>query len=621
MTKLPQRPRSHRLESEARRHFAGLIEGHGWVVRALDKPDYGIDDAVEVFDGDSATGLSFYVQSRGTDTELPKGLKVHVGRAQQNYFAAFNDPVLIVRYHAPTHRTLAKWFHAVDPYPRTETQTITLSLEDELAASTVEQLAAEVRRVRALKSPRLPWPVSLSLQSDEWDTRQIELEISSILSGLTDTIRLVPDGSEDVMLRSRVAGDQIIVHAGLASHTIHGLTTHDSVRRVAGAVVHSAGLVLDELGHGSHAADLFEAKLLDHGMPVEPLQDVATRLGRARRMDVVFRLVDNYRARGDARYTAAAFLLLTASTAALPRGTGDRRRAAAILEEIAGQLGDPHEESELRAAVNLSAARIRFSITDWADADRNFLEAVRLGADATKPELLAELAGAAHEAGAFGRAVELYDRAICLAPEHDDLLPRRADSLSRQGRLHDAVADLKAYLRNRSKGLRVALLRLEALEFLIDSGVGDGEPDPAAADKRLSSADATAQPDEEVVSRCLAAAGADPWHVAAWNELGQHQASRGSFSLAYGPLTIVGLITRSPEAWARLFITAWRGRNESLAETAIAMGAGDHGDAFHSALRFELGSANDAQRVADAADGIDRNLGRFRRSEGAGFSR
>lgn len=591
------------------------------MVRALDKPDYGIDDAVEVFDGDSATGLTFYVQSRGTDTQLPKGLKVQLGGAQQNYFAAFNDPVLIVRYHAPTRRTLAKWFHAVDPYPRTETQTITFSLEDELTASTVEQLAAEVRRVRALKSPLLPWPVSLSVQSDGWDTRQIELDISSILGGFTDTIRLVPDGSEDVMLRGRVAGDEIIVHAGLASHTIHGLTTDDPVRRVAGAIVHSAGLVLDELGHGSHAADLFEAKLLDHGTPVEPLQDIATRLGRARRMDVVFRLVENYRARGDARYTAAALLLLTASTAALPREIHDRRRAAATLEDIARQLGDPDEQPELRAAVSLSAARIRFSITDWADADRNFLEAVRLGADATKPELLAELAGAAHEGGDFGRAVELYDRAIRLAPDHGDLLPRRADSLSRQGRLHDAVADLKAYLLNRSEVLSVALLRLEALEFLIDSGVSDGEPDAAAADKRLSSVDATAQPDEEVVSRCLAAAQADPWHVAAWNELGQHQASRGKFSLAYGPLTIVALITRSPEAWARLFIAAWRGGNGSLAETAVAMGAGDHGDAFQSALRFELGSANDAQSVADAADGVDRNLGRFRRAEARGSSR
>src|SRR3954452_14683220 len=143
MAEMPKRIRTHRLESEARRRFRELIEDKGWVVREMDKPDYGIDDLVEVFDGDNATGVTFLVQSRGTDKELPDGLSLTVRKAQQNYFRSFNDPVLIVRYHSPTQTTLTKWFHQVDPYPRRESSTIRLSTDDELTSEDVEALALE----------------------------------------------------------------------------------------------------------------------------------------------------------------------------------------------------------------------------------------------------------------------------------------------------------------------------------------------------------------------------------------------------------------------------------------------------------------------------------------------
>jgi hypothetical protein len=108
MADMPRRVRAHRLESEARRRFKDLLEDRGWLVREMDRPDYGLDDMVEVFDGDEATGITFYVQSRGTDDETPDALRVAIRREQQNYFSSFNDPVLVVRYHAPTGRTLAK---------------------------------------------------------------------------------------------------------------------------------------------------------------------------------------------------------------------------------------------------------------------------------------------------------------------------------------------------------------------------------------------------------------------------------------------------------------------------------------------------------------------------------
>jgi hypothetical protein len=75
-------------------------------------------------------------------------------------------------------------------------------------------------------------------------------------------------------------------------------------------------------------------------------------------------------------------------------------------------------------------------------------------------------------------------------------------------------------------------------------------------------------------------------------------------------------VKRSPEAWARVFVAAWRGENRTLAEASVHMGAGDFGDEFRVAVRNEAGtSAVDVGAIADAADEIDRASGRWRRGD------
>ncbi len=383
MAEFPQRVRTHRLESEARRHFRELVENHGWVVRPLDQPDYGIDDHVEIFDGDDATGLTFLVQSRGTDTTLDAALKVETRTAQQNYFRVLSDPVLIARYHSPTRKTLAKWFHAVDPYPRRSSQTITLSLTDELSPSGIEALASEVRRFRSFRSPTLQWPVRVLVRSDGPDNRELELAISSILQQTAETLRVADtDVSGHAVLEARIHSDQVVVHAGLASHTVHGSIAEAFARSVASAVVFSAALVLDGLGHASQAADVFEARLIDRGVAADALSDIGGRLGRARRMDAVFRIVEHYRAQHEERHLAATLVMLTSSTAVLPRETSDRRKAAKLLEDVAVEAVDTFSLPEVRASALLCAARIRFAAGDWAEANRDYLAATEAGARA-----------------------------------------------------------------------------------------------------------------------------------------------------------------------------------------------------------------------------------------------
>ena len=113
---MPQRPRAHRLESESRRHFRGLLP-EGWVFRD-ETPDYGIDGEVEIFDnaGNSA-GFRFYVQLKATDRlDSAFASQVRLRRETVDYYLSLSRPILLVSYHSGSQRLYWRWFHFLDPY-------------------------------------------------------------------------------------------------------------------------------------------------------------------------------------------------------------------------------------------------------------------------------------------------------------------------------------------------------------------------------------------------------------------------------------------------------------------------------------------------------------------------
>ncbi|MDQ3756325.1 MAG: DUF4365 domain-containing protein [Actinomycetota bacterium] len=613
---MPRRVRAHRLESEARRRFRDLVEDHGWVVREMDRPDYGLDDMVEVFDGDEATGITFYVQSRGTDDETPRALRVAIRREQQNYFNSFNDPVLVVRYHAPTRRILAKWFHQADPYPRAERSSVMLTAEDEVTPESMEALATETRRFRAFRSAGLEWPVSLVVRSPQIDSREIELAIAVLLKDFPGVLRIVDAAdAEPPYLAVSVFDDRLVVDAGLASHTVHGPILDYALPDLAAGSILVAGLVLDDLGHRSRAADLIEASLVAKGVPADVLDGVAQRLGRAGRLDVALRVAQLWSGVEDEAHHAAAVLLVSAASAqATRRPTREVQAGAQLVEQLAEKLGSTGSQ-EAALVAHLAAARMRFGVGDWVFADTDFQRAFECGLESTtRDDLLAEVAGAAHEVGDYERAVEIYSGLVDAAGRRD-LGGRLADSLMRLGRLEAAMDRLRDYLAEPGFVPTIWALTYEALSFLTASGYRDVRRDPMAAAARHEDR-VRNETGEQLVDRCLDAARADPLYEPAWRELGAHQLDEGRHGLAYGPLVLAAIAKRSPEAWARVFVAAWRGENHPLAEASVHMGAGDFGDEFHVAVRNEAGtSAADVGTIADAADEIDRASGRWRRGD------
>ena len=77
---MPQRPRSHQLETESQQIFVSSLPSR-WVYRSI-TPDYGLDGLVELFDeSGKAQGDFFFVQLKSSDKiEISEALAIRIRR-------------------------------------------------------------------------------------------------------------------------------------------------------------------------------------------------------------------------------------------------------------------------------------------------------------------------------------------------------------------------------------------------------------------------------------------------------------------------------------------------------------------------------------------------------------
>jgi Domain of unknown function (DUF4365) len=166
-----QRTREHELKTLSERDFANRIPV-AWVDRAVDSEDYGLDRQVDIFEAGRPTGIEFYVQLKATDQDLPQGLAVSMPVKHRDYYPALALPVLMVRFHAPSGRMFAKWFHTYDPHyaarpPREDAKTFTFRWDetDEWTDTTPEQLKAEAEAFVRFKARRLDFPIAFHVEA------------------------------------------------------------------------------------------------------------------------------------------------------------------------------------------------------------------------------------------------------------------------------------------------------------------------------------------------------------------------------------------------------------------------------------------------------------------------
>jgi hypothetical protein len=198
----PTRAKEHQLEDESRRAFANAVPG-SWVVRNVEK-DYGIDTEVEIFaDDGTATGLTFKVQMKGTQSLQARRPHRSIKTDHIVYWQSLDSPVLVVLYVADSQTLYAKWSFAHDPgmsgYSK---KTTTFSFEnEELLDRRLPSLQSEIVLYRQLDSGWVPHVVPLTIDSTAWGAvagyriisryRQRLMEL-----GLGDIIRITLDATE-----------------------------------------------------------------------------------------------------------------------------------------------------------------------------------------------------------------------------------------------------------------------------------------------------------------------------------------------------------------------------------------------------------------------------------------
>ena len=162
---MPNRPRSHTIETESRRAFGTLLPLE-WVNRPVES-DYGTDEQVEVFDKSGrASGLMFLAQLKATDTrDIKSALKVRLKVDTRSYYRNLDLPVMLVQFHSPTKKFYWRWLHEFHERAKPGQKTITLHIPSsaEWNGRTPEELTASLQMFRQLKSPSCPHPIVFSL--------------------------------------------------------------------------------------------------------------------------------------------------------------------------------------------------------------------------------------------------------------------------------------------------------------------------------------------------------------------------------------------------------------------------------------------------------------------------
>lgn len=145
-----KRPTQHIIETISHRIFEDLIPVE-WVIREI-KPDYGIDYLIEVFKSGQSTGITFFVQLKGSEQEIKNDtFEKQFGVDNLKYYASLALPVLIVCVSTTTKQSWGIWANklikSLNLKPNQETAKLNLGSENLITAEYFNQIEAELKIV------------------------------------------------------------------------------------------------------------------------------------------------------------------------------------------------------------------------------------------------------------------------------------------------------------------------------------------------------------------------------------------------------------------------------------------------------------------------------------------
>lgn len=107
-----KRPQQHIIETKSKKQFEGLIPDT-WVARELGA-DYGLDYLVEIFKSNNSTGQLFFVQLKGTDSEiLNDTISYQLSLDNVEYWNTITIPVLLIFFSSQANQFWGMWTNEI----------------------------------------------------------------------------------------------------------------------------------------------------------------------------------------------------------------------------------------------------------------------------------------------------------------------------------------------------------------------------------------------------------------------------------------------------------------------------------------------------------------------------
>lgn len=603
----PKRPREHQLEKESRTAFQARLPSQ-WDFQDIPQPEYGLDGRVEIFDkADLATGRMFFVQLKATDEpELKDALAVQLEIPTCEYYRSLDLPVLIVRYHAPTRKIYAKWFHKYDPYYGKKAKkkiTFRFTVEDEWHEETAAMLASDLEAFRQLRSPQIALPVKFKLTLTEQYiygvlAAQIELEIRKAaerLSGDITISQFLPTDAHGLIV---IANDKAEIYlksgSGFTLHTSKRYKSEVQLSKLSYDVLVGIAVALDNAGHSNIAARLLSEYAASSSIITNPeiaLIGVRCML-RAHRITEALQLSESL-SKSEESLFAAEMFTWTALSQSVSLSESEHQYLQYFLERYTQQAVESEDRQRGSTAHynlgNYLRSRSYKGKSYRRLALHHYKKAVNYNSEyIEKPYFCRELAGILFESKRYSLAVKFYERALSLG-EEGVCRALYADALMFAGRYQESQQAFYAYLSSSPEfesEWRLKACVLSSIRSMLECD--EQKRQTEAAIKLATPDNQLPHHAMEYRQRLQEALKQDALSGSAWFNLGVLECQIANQKSAFFPFLMAALInTGDVEAWCNaIAIGISRGYDSLVSDIILAAYQLNGNDLMKQLIRF-----------------------------------
>ena len=586
---MPRRPRQHQLEDESRVAFRKLLP-KGWVFRDT-VPDYGVDAEVEVFDAEGrGTGQLFKVQLKATDNpSLESALVVRLRVETCKYYRSLSIPILIVRYHSPSGRVFAKWFHTFDPYygkRGKETIAFRLSMSDEWTEQTPEGILSNLEALRELRAPQLKLPLRLAVVTSApiihgRPAGEIKSAVREAASKLPGVITFESTPREHLRLAIRIENDKTeATLGGAASFTLHtskGYPPERVMSNFPSDVLLSVALALEAAGHSNVAARIVSEYGPGSSIIGEPIIAITLARGMARALRVTEALgLAEALFATDRTRMAAQLLTMPAYVNSGSLSAGEREFFVRFMQRRIEHSEEIGERSLVAmSCYNLGnyvrGTNLRYAFSLYRKAteyDPSYKE---------RKYFWRELGGILFECGRYHHASRYYERAIELG-EEETCRALFADALLFAGEYRRAEEEFEKYLAScRTPEPEWSLKHWALKQMRVLLGV---DQQTRYSEFSMAYVDPSSSP-QEARSRMSEALRSDALCGLAWLNLAVSEAQLMDEEAALFGFTMAGLVMRTDvDAWCNAMALAIKLKQVDILGGIIAVAYDINGEGF-----------------------------------------